>query len=92
MIDEPRYSLWTVITFACWIATGVVLFAAWVIWVGLGQPTLAILTAETACVLSAIAAVLQLRCYGARLARLIRVTNGLQSPDDAAVRQLSPRD
>ena len=73
MIDQPRYSLWTVITFGCWVGTAVLAMAAWAIWIVAHEPIVAILTAETACVASAVAAVLQIRCFSVRLGRLVRL-------------------
>ena len=92
MQDEPRYSSWAVTTFMAWVVTAVLIMAAWMVWLVGHDPIIAVLVAETACVASSVAVVLQARCFGARLARLIRVSSGLQRPDDAQVRQLGPRD
>ena len=93
MNDEPQYSRGVVVAGSTWLATTILLLVAWTTW-ALGDEAhihFAVLTAETACVLSAVAAVMHLRCYAARICRLIRVTNGLERPD-AEVRDFTPRD
>lgn len=90
MNDEPRFSTYSVIAMTCWVATGLLLAVAWVSWMVGGEPYVAILVAETACVGSAVAAVAHIRVYVARLCRVIRVGSGLQSPS-ADVRDLPPR-
>lgn len=79
---------------AGWVATAALLVAAWMAW-ALGGPDsiyFALLIAETACVTSAVAAVLQIRTYSARVCRLIRVTHGIEHPRDAEVRGLPTRE
>ena len=80
MNDEPQYSRGVVMAAVAWAMTALVLFMAWCYW-ALGSADnihFAILIAETACVLSALAAVLHIRCYAARICRLIRVTSDLR--------------
>lgn len=91
MEEEPRYPRSAIITMAAWIGTAGVLLLAWVVWMLGGDMMFAILIAETACTLSAVAAVLQLRCFLNRNLRMMRVLHGLDSPDDAEVRQIGPR-
>jgi len=77
-----------------WAATALVLLIAWAVWVIGGQDHIftAILIAETACVLSAIAAVMQLRCYAARICRLVRTSGEVQRlRDDAEVSRFDRR-
>lgn len=78
---------------ASWVAVAALLLAAWVACAAGGSEHIyiAILIAETACVMSAIAAVLNLRCYAARICRLIRLMNGVEAPRDAEVRDFSRR-
>lgn len=94
MNDEPQYSRGVVVAAAGWAITGLMLMVAWTAWI-VGGPQhiyFALLVAETACATSAVAAVLHLRCYSARICRLVRVANGLQRPIDAEVREFAPRD
>ena len=91
MNDDPRYSLTTLIAYVGWAVTAALLFVGWVAWVlqdsYIGLP---VMLATTACLASAVAAVAHIRCYAARLARLIRVMNGLERPD-ADLRELPRR-
>jgi hypothetical protein len=91
--DEPQYSRGVVVAAAGWLATGLLLVVAWIAWAAGDAENvhLAVLIAESACVLSAVAAVLHLRCYAARMCRLIRVANGLERPR-GEVREFTPRD
>jgi hypothetical protein len=86
--DEPRFSTCSMVAMACWTATLVLLFAAWIAWVVNPFAHFANLTASSACVMSAVAAVMQIRVYSARVCRLIRVTGGLERPE-AEVREFS---
>lgn len=94
MNDQPYYSRGVVMAAAAWLATTLLLLMAWAAWI-LGEEKhiyFAILVAETACVLSAVAAVLHLRCYAARICRLVRVTGELQRRrDDSDVTRFNPR-
>lgn len=92
MEDEPRWSNGSIATFALWAFTLFVLVCSWSLWAVVGADIhhLPILFGESACVLSAAAAVAQIRCYVARVCRLLRITAGLQHPD-ATVREFSPR-
>lgn len=93
MNDDPQYSRGVVVAGVWWAVTALMLLVAWAVWVIGGQTHIftAVLIAETACVFSAVAAVAHLRCYAARICRLVRVTGGLQRPD-AEVREFGPRD
>ena len=95
MNDEVQYSRGVVMAAATWVATAALVFAAWAAWAVGGQEHIyiAILIAETACVLSAVAAVMHLRCYAARICRLIRTTSGdrYHHDGDGGVRTLPPR-
>lgn len=93
MNDEPQYSRGVVVTAAAWLATGMLLLVAWLAWAmgPVENVHFAVLVAETACVVSAVAAVAHLRCYAARICRLIRVTSALERPHDAEVREFPPR-
>lgn len=65
---------------ACWLAVVGLMALAWVAWL-LGAPMLfSVLVGQTACAMSAVAAVVQIRCYSARVCRLIRVTAGIERP------------
>ena len=92
MNDEPQYSRGVVLAAAGWLSTALLLLIAWVAW-AVGGPEnihIVLLTSQTACALSAVAAVLHLRCYAARICRLIRVTAGMQGPD-ADIREIPRR-
>lgn len=94
MNDEPQYSRGVIVAAIGWATTALMLLVAWTAWI-LGGPEhayFALLVAETACATSAVAAVLHLRCYSARICRLVRVANGLERPGDAEVRGIGPRD
>lgn len=83
--DEARFSTSSVVAMASWLTSLVLLLVAWGLFAGGDHMYLAILLAETGCVVSAVAAVVQIRCYSARVCRLIRVANGLERPTEAAI-------
>lgn len=63
-----------------WTAVISLMVAAWVVLLW-GPHEIAAILAATGCCMSAVAAVAQIKCYSTSVCRLIRVTNGLQSPD-----------
>jgi hypothetical protein len=73
MNTERQFSLTAVVAVACWSATLLLLVCAWGAWMLDAHAHLAILIAETACVLSAVAAVMQIRCFSAQVCSQIRV-------------------
>lgn len=85
--DDPRYSSASLVAMTCWAVTGILLGIAWTMW-ALGEHHAAMLVAETACVGSAIAAAMQIKCYAAQVCRLVRVTSGLER-EDADVREFT---
>ena len=84
MNDEPRYSLPTVVAMACWLMTGGLLLVAWTAYALGGSVYAAILVAETACACSAVAAVMHIKLYAARVCRTIRLTAGIDRSSSSA--------
>jgi hypothetical protein len=73
MNNERQFSLTTVVAVACWSATLLLLTCAWIAWAVSAHTHLAILIAETACVLATVAAVAQIRCFASQISSQIRV-------------------
>lgn len=72
-----------------WMAVAACMVGAWV--TALVSPNvwiIAAVLAATGCVLTGVAVVAHMRCYSARLCSLVRVTAGLEAPDDAQVTRL----
>lgn len=88
MNDDPRLSYGAITTAALWLWVVMALMGAWTAWL-VGRHEFAVMLGFTACASSAVAATAHIRCYAARVCRLIRVMGGLNSPD-AEVRPFQP--
>lgn len=89
MNDDPRFSFGAMVTTMLWLLTGVLVLASWTAFLLGASGFACLLVAESACVVSAIAATAQIRGYAARVCRLVRVSSGLERPD-AEIRPLQP--
>lgn len=78
---ERSIDLFELLTVVLWVLAGALLAAAWVSWVlGMGDQ-LSALFGFTACATSAVAATCNIRCFAARLARLVRLAGQLPAPE-----------
>ncbi len=88
-MDDGTISTCRAVAGVLWTIVISLMVAAWIVLLW-GPHPIAGMLAATGCAMSAVAAVAQIKCYSTSVCRLIRVTNGLQSPD-AEVREFGPR-
>jgi hypothetical protein len=73
---EQTVSVQKMLTYTSWVATVLLLVAAPMVAFWADRPWIGVLIAEVACVTSAIAATLTVRCFMSKLAALVRTTAG----------------
>lgn len=92
MSDEPLYSRSSIAAVGCWSLTALLVACAWIAWAVDGQTHLALLLAQTGCALSAVSAVMNIRCMYNKLVGHLRVVRlevqGLSRPEGGRVRGL----